>query len=82
MGGRTIAEAKERISIQEFRSWMKYRSRRGSLHLGMRFERGTALLAALYANTHTKDGGYTVYDFMPHESAPALTLEEAMKTWA
>lgn len=48
----------------------------------MRFERGTALLAALYANTHTKDGGYTTYDFMPHESAPALTLEQAMKTWA
>ncbi|MBI6920294.1 hypothetical protein JET68_15915 [Pseudomonas monteilii] len=70
------------MSIQEFRSWMRYRSRRGSLHLGMRFERGTALLATLYANTHTKDGGYTVYDFMPHESAPALTLEEAMKTWA
>ena len=61
---------------------MKFRSLRGSLHLGMRIERGTALLATLYTNTHTKDGGYTVYDFMPHESAPALTLEEAMKTWA
>jgi len=61
---------------------MKYRNRRGSLHLGMRMERGTALLATLYANTHAKDGGYTIYDFMPHESVPALTLEEAMKTWA
>jgi hypothetical protein len=82
VGGRTIAEAKERISIQEFRSWRKYRSRRGSLHLGMRFDRGAALLATLYANTKTKDGGFTIYDFMPHESAPALTLEEAMKAWA
>lgn len=50
--------------------------------MGMRIERGTALLATLYANTHTKDGGYKVYDFMPHESEPAMTLEEAMRTWA
>ncbi|WP_054889159.1 MULTISPECIES: phage tail assembly protein T [Pseudomonas] len=82
IGGRTIAEAKERLSLQEFRSWEKFRNRRGSLHLGMRIERGSALLATLYANTHTKDGGYKVYDFMPHESEPAMTLEEAMRTWA
>lgn len=49
--------------------------------MGMRVERGAALLATLYANTHTKDGGYTVYDFMPHESAPVVSLEQAMETW-
>lgn len=48
----------------------------------MRVERGAALLATMYANTHTKEGGYTVYDFMPHESAPEQTLEQAMESWS
>ena len=61
---------------------MKYRNRRGSLNVGMRVERGAALLATLYANTHTKDGGYKVYDFMPHDSERAVTLEQAMESWA
>ncbi|WP_328310531.1 phage tail assembly protein T [Pseudomonas guariconensis] len=82
IGGRTIAEAKERLSFPEFRAWVKYRKLRGSLHLGMRVERGAALLATLYANAHTKEGGFTLYDFMPHEAEPALTLEQAIKSWA
>ncbi|MCY1397745.1 hypothetical protein D9M71_127610 [compost metagenome] len=49
--------------------------------MGMRVERGSALLAALYANTHTKNGGFKLYDFMPHEVEPAPTLEQAMETW-
>ncbi|UST78016.1 hypothetical protein NF676_17805 [Pseudomonas siliginis] len=47
----------------------------------MRIEYGTAMLASLYANTHTQHGGYTVVDFMPHESERPVTLEEAMKSW-
>jgi hypothetical protein len=47
----------------------------------MRIEYGTAMLASLYANTHTKNGGFTVVDFMPHESERPVTLEEAMKSW-
>ena len=61
---------------------MKYRNLRGSLNVGMRVERGAALLATLYANTHTKDGGYKIYDFMPHDSERAVTLEQAMESWA
>jgi len=48
----------------------------------MRIERGCALLATLYANTHTDKAKYKIYDFMPHESEPELTLEEAMASWA
>ncbi|WP_415818807.1 hypothetical protein [Bordetella tumbae] len=48
----------------------------------MRVERAAATIAALYANSHSKNGGYTIYDFMPHESAPAISLEQAMKEWA
>lgn len=81
IGGRTIAEAQQRLSYTEFFSWLKYRRKRGSLNLGMRIERSSALLAALYANSKSKNGGHKIYDFMPHEDEPAVSLDEAMNTW-
>ncbi|NBA95504.1 hypothetical protein GUY40_11105 [Pseudomonas sp. R5(2019)] len=77
-----MAEARERLSLNEFRSWAKYRALRGSLNVGMRVERGSALLATLYANTHSKDGGYKIYDFMPHEVEAPISLDQAMESWA
>lgn len=61
---------------------MRYREKRGSLNWGMRIERGVATLAVLYANANSKNGGYSLYDFMPHDSEQPLTLEQAMETWA
>ena len=61
---------------------MKYRNLRGSLNVGMRVERGIALLATLYANTHSKDGGYRIYDFMQHDAEKPVSLEQAMEQWA
>jgi hypothetical protein len=81
IGGRTIAEAKRQLSYAEFGMWVKYRQLRGSLNIGMRVERGSALLAAIYANSKSKNGGYKIFDFMAHEEEPVPTLEEAMETW-
>lgn len=81
IGGRTIAEAKENIGYSEFLVWMKYRQKRGSLNIGMRVERGSALLAALYANSHSKNGGYSLSDFAPYHDSPTVTLEQAMEMW-
>ena len=81
IGGHTIARAKDALSYPEFLTWVKFRNKRGSLHAGMRVERGAALLATLYANSHSKAGGYSVYDFMPHEDEPEMTLEQAMEEW-
>lgn len=81
VGGRTIAEAQERISFSEFQQWIKYRKKRGSLNIGMRVERGAALLATLFANSKSKNGGYRLYDFMPHEEEPPIPLEQAMESW-
>jgi hypothetical protein len=81
IGGRTIAEAKLRLSHAEFRSWVAFRQKRGSLHVGMRVERGSALLATLYANAHSKAGGHKIFDFMPHLDEPPVSLDEAMKAW-
>lgn len=81
MGGSTIAEAQQRLGYQEALQWMKYRRLRGSFNLGMRVERGTAQLSMFYVNTHSKNGGYKIYDFMPHMEEPAMTLEQAQKLW-
>ena len=81
VGGSTIAEAQERLSYREFLSWMKYRNKRGSLNIGMRVERGSALLATLFANSKSKNGGFKIFDFMPHEDEPAIDLTAAMETW-
>lgn len=81
IGGRTIAEAQSNLSYDEFVSWVMYRRKRGSLNLGLRIEEGSALLAMLYANSKSKDGGYKIHDFAPHMDKPEITLQEAMKAW-
>jgi hypothetical protein len=81
IGGRTIAEAQHRVSYREFLSWALYRSKRGSLNIGMRVEHGAGLLSAIYANSKSKDGGYRVHDFAPHHEEPEMTLEQAMESW-
>ena len=81
MGGNTIAEAQQRLGYQEALQWMRYRNKRGSLNLGMRVERGSAQLAVLYANAHSKNKDHKIYDFMPHMEEPPMTLEQAMDMW-
>ncbi|MBW5800059.1 phage tail assembly protein T [Halomonas elongata] len=85
IGGRTIAEAQQRLSYTEFRQWVAFRNKRGSLHWGMRSERDTAMLATLYANHHRNPHAppHAISDFMLHdrESEGAISLEEAMEKW-
>lgn len=83
IGGRTIAEAQQRISYSEFVRWGQYRAKRGTLNPGLRIERGSALLATLYANAHRdkQTAAYQLHDFAPHHDQPELTLEEAMASW-
>lgn len=40
IGGRTIAEAQERMSLREFQVWVKYRNKYGQLNVMMRTEWG------------------------------------------
>jgi hypothetical protein len=48
----------------------------------MRVERGAATLAVLYANVHSKNGGFTLYDFMPHDAEREVSLDQALEIWA
>lgn len=66
---------------------MKFRKRRGSLHLGMRVERSVAMLAALMANLHRNSEKrpvpYSWTDFALHEDDDRpISLAEAVATWS
>jgi hypothetical protein len=80
VGGNTIEEAQQNISLNEFMSWLAYRKKRGSLHVGMRVEYGSALLATLYANSKSKRP-YKIWDFMQHDEEKPISIEQAMETW-
>lgn len=47
----------------------------------MRVERGAALLAALFANSKSKNQSWKIYDFMPHDEEPPIPLDEAVENW-
>lgn len=81
IGGRTIEEAQGRLSYHEFLTWVAFRKARGSLHTGMRLEHGFAMLATMYKNSHSKNGGYQLTDFAPHMPEPVVSLEQAMEQW-
>lgn len=86
IGGRTIAEAQQRLSYTEFLQWVAFRRKRGSLHWGMRSERDAAMLATLYANYHRKPHTppHAISDFMLHdrEDEGEISLEKAMEEWS
>ncbi|KXP50140.1 phage tail protein [Escherichia coli] len=84
MGGRTIAEAQERLSLREFHLWLRYRSRYGGLNPMMRTEWGAAMVASVVANVNKgKDTpSFRVSDFSPHINEPAISLDQAMQEWA
>ncbi|WP_325435979.1 phage tail assembly protein T [Pseudomonas nitroreducens] len=70
------------MSLLEFSQWVAYRRKRGSLHQGRRMDRGFAMLASMYANAHTKNGGFKISDFQPHEADDKpISLDEAMERW-
>lgn len=83
IGGRTIAEAKSRISYPEFLQWVTYRRRRGSLNPGMRTEHGAAMVATILSNVNRQKDSPPVsfYNFASHHDEPVISMEEAMEMW-
>ncbi|HHR3293798.1 phage tail protein [Klebsiella grimontii] len=83
IGGRTIAEAQERMSLREFQVWVKYRNKYGQLNSMMRTEWGASLVASVLANINKSKNSppFKISDFAPHINEVSVSLEEAMKTW-
>lgn len=65
---------------------MKYRNRRGSLHIGMRVEKAAALLASILANywrdPKIRPEPFKPDDFCPHADQQIVSIEQAMKEWS
>ncbi|MCB1928289.1 MAG: hypothetical protein KDH17_09670 [Rhodocyclaceae bacterium] len=71
VGGRTVAEAKQRMSYPEALRWFAYLKKHGSPN--QHLHRGFALLAAQINNALGGDAKVT--DFMLGEHSPAATQE-------
>lgn len=81
IGGRTIAEAQQNMSLVEARQWAQYRLRHGGLNTAERVEQAAALICATAAQLATGKK-HLVKDFIPNrESDDELkfaTLEDFM----
>lgn len=81
IGGRTIEEAKTRISPEEYAIWKAYRIKRGSLFFGRRIEQSIGGFSAIYmSGKGVKD--VDPYSFMPHEESQpeeAISVDDAME---
>jgi hypothetical protein len=76
VGGKTIAEAKERLSVSEAEDWMEYVSRFGSLDIRMRLEHEFARILATLLNLFSTSKNVKPTDLMPHYEAPEQSIEE------
>lgn len=76
VGGRTVAEARERMQYTEFLDWLAYRRMRGSLSMPNRLESGFALIASLISRAC--GGNASPADFMPHMDQPDASLSDVM----
>lgn len=88
VGGRTIEEAKLRISGAEFDQWVKYRQIYGSLNPVVAVDRSVGRLSYIMQAAHGGKGKY--HDFVPQyeltadEDEPVdadANLAQAMKEW-
>lgn len=77
VGGRTVAEAKERMTYSEALLWSAYLKKRGTVHFGMRLENATALLATQM--NRALGGKAEMQDFMPHADEKVADLADVMK---
>lgn len=80
IGGRTIAEAKERITYDEYVDWCAYRKKHGPINVNRSLEYGFAMIAMLIHNAnYTNKKEMTA--FMPHFTQAPVSIEEAMERW-
>lgn len=74
IGGRTIAEAQQNMTLVEARQWAQYMRRHGGLNIAERVEQAAALICATGAQLMGKKK-VKVNDFLPNrESDDELRL--------
>lgn len=68
IGGNTIHQVKNNLTMLEINQWAAYRSRRGSLNIGRRVEQAAANIIAMNINKGLKTEDWVEpLEFMPNE---------------
>lgn len=75
IGGNTIHQVKNNLTMLEIKQWAEYRYRRGSLNTGRRFEQTAASMMSVYmAAVHKHE--IEPLELMPHEDDVEIGFED------
>ena len=75
IGGNTIHQVKNNLTMLEINQWAEYRHRRGSLNVGRRVEQAVANMMAIYINGQRTDNYIEPLELMPHEDDVEVGFE-------
>ncbi len=76
IGANTVHQVKNNLTMLEINQWAEYRSRRGSLNTGRRFEQTAANMMALQVNNQRPQADWIEpLELMPHEDDIEISFE-------
>ncbi len=77
IGGNTIHQVKNNLTMLEINQWAEYRQRRGSLNIGRRVEQASANIIAMNINKGLKHENWVEpLEFMPNEDDVIESFED------
>lgn len=77
IGGNSINEVKNNLTMVEVKQWAEYRYRRGSLNVGRRVEQAVANMMSIYINSN--GGEIDALELMPHEDDVVMSFEDQIE---
>lgn len=81
IGGKTIHQVKNNLTMLEINQWAEYRHRRGSLNIGRRIEQASAHIIAMNINKGLKGEDWVEpLEYMPHEDDVEIGFEEQIES--
>ncbi len=80
IGGNTLHQVKQNLTLLEIKQWGEYRHRRGSLNIARRVEQAAAnIMAFSYNNKVEKEHWIEPLELMPHEDDVVISFEEQLE---
>ena len=80
IGGNTIHQVKNNLTMLEINQWAEYRQRRGSLNIGRRVEQASANIIAMNINKGLKHENWVEpLEFMPNEDDVIENFEDQIE---
>lgn len=80
IGGNTIHQVKNNLTMLEINQWAEYRQRRGSLNIGRRVEQAAANIIAMNINKGLKHENWVEpLEFMPNEDDIIESFEDQIE---